>query len=522
MLVPAEGGSSMRCDGVRRRRMFRCFVPAVEGVWLPAVHASCLHNEVAALALRTMGPTPTDPLVNGSWPLEVRRVFTELRVLVKKCNLEPWPLERVVASYKGALRRRYEQARLSLEDEGLGRRDFFLSGFLKAEKFNPLAKVSKPRLINPRSPRYNLVLASFLKPLEHALWQKWKVGWNCRPTRVSGKGLNPHERAVLVERKMASVGDCVVFEVDGKAFEAHVTRDQLLLEQSVYRAAYPCDPTLGRLLQVQLGLRGRTSGGVKYGRQGGRASGDFNTGLGNTILMGCFVIAAMRTLGTRHRWTVLADGDNCLLFLERALASSVHARFADLIRGVCAHEMTVEKPVTLLEQVTFGQSRPVRTARGLVMVRDPWKVLSGAFCGYRHYTDRSFSPRLIRAVAQAEASLSRGVPVLGPYFACAEALTRRYRPLREPDAFLPYHLLGVADPGPVPVTSEARRSFELAFGIGAEEQRWLEARLCDILRRHLIRVLDSGEWLNRTVQPVNGAGVSHAEDTADYLWASRR
>jgi len=505
--------------------MYRCFVPVLEGLWAPAVHSNCRHNEMAALVLRTMGRTPDDPkpCTKGGNPWAsvpvVHEYFKSLRVLVKRKNVDRMSFEAVIAGYSGALARRYKEALVKLKDEGLSKHDYLLSGFLKGEKFNPLAKVSKPRMINPRSPKYNLVLASYLKPLEHALWRHWKVGHNCEATRVSGKGLTSFERASLIEAKMASVGsDVVVMEVDGVAFEAHVTEAQLsFLEHSVYRAAYPGDHQLRRLLKAQLKLKGKTAGGVKYERPGCRASGDFNTGLGNTLLMGSFVICTMVTLNLVRPWTVLADGDNCLLFVTREDLRYVEREFQGAMSKLCAHEMTVEKPVAHLEGVTFGQSNPVRTARGPVMVRNPWKVLSGAFCGYRYFNEPRFSPSLLRGIALAERAVCTGVPLLGPYFERASHLLRHFRLPTDLDKFLEGHLLGVDLSTPTsPVTLEARVSFDLAFGVGIDEQLRIEADLIAQLDTYLLPVVKEARWLKNITHPSHGKGHEGANSGEQF------
>lgn len=161
MSAPVDGPLDANCELEGRRRLFRVFVPRAEGIWAPMVHSDCVHNELASLALRTMAPTPpgpemTDPVVDG--------LFKDLRLLVKKLNVKRMELSDVAMSYSGMLRRRYLEAFRSLEEDGyLTKHDWKLSGFLKAEKQNPTAKISKPRMINPRSPRYNLLLASYLK-----------------------------------------------------------------------------------------------------------------------------------------------------------------------------------------------------------------------------------------------------------------------------------------------------------------------------------------------------------------------
>jgi hypothetical protein len=509
----------MSCD-VGKRRMYRCYVPAVEGVWAPAVHSNCKHNEWAALALRTMGATPEDPMYgpDGPWEAGLHRNVVRLGVLLKQKGVARMSVRTVVESYTGRMRVKYETAALSLQDEELGARDFKLSAFLKGEKFNPSAKVSKPRMINPRSSRYNLLLATYLKPLEHTLWKYWMVGSGCKPTRMSGKGLTLPARAKLIEEKMGSVGDCVVVEVDGKAFEAHVTRRQLAdLEHRVYKSVFKGDRQLARLLEAQLTLTGRTAGGTTFHREGCRASGDFNTGLGNTLLMGSFVQRTMELLPLCKPWTVLADGDNCLLFVSRE-ELSVLDHFQATMSRVCAHEMTVEKPADKLERVVFGQSQPVRTAGGLSMVRNPFKVLSGAFCGYRHFHDAKFAPKLIRGIALAERSLSRGLPVLGPYFERVCELTAGIKTPRDLSLFLEGHLLlAPPDPGWLPITSEARESFSTAFGIGAVEQVELERVLVEGLDRDFLRTIRSGAWLERLEVVVHGRG-SDAENTRDDLF----
>jgi hypothetical protein len=465
-----------------------------------------------------MGATIDDPPKQSPEWRRIQEQFKELRVLVKRKNVGRWTLRQVVDSYTGRLRRRYEQALTSLEDDPLGDDDAKLSGFLKGEKFNPTQKLSKPRLINPRSPRYNLVLASYLKPLEHALWTNWKVGHLCPGTRVSGKGLNLGERAALIQRKMDDVGDCVVVEVDGKTFEAHVSVRQLKEEHSVYKAAYPGDKQLSWLLSKQLELKGKTACGIKYRRPGCRASGDYNTGLGNTMVMGGCVITAMRALGLSTPWTVMADGDNCLLFIRRQVLGEVQAKFSEKLSGHCGQEMTIERPAFKLEEVTFGQCRPVRFAGSVAMVRDPFKVLSGCFTGYRHYHDPVFAPRLLKGVAMAELSLSRGLPVLGPYFEKVCSLLHDVRDLADPGAFLEGHLLHAGpDPGPLPITMEARVSFSQAWDIGVGEQLALESHLLEGLERDFVRVVETAEWLHRTIEVRHGTPNQGGENTGDHL-----
>ncbi|QJT73736.1 RNA-dependent RNA polymerase [Botrytis cinerea umbra-like virus 1] len=509
----------MACGDEVKTRMYRCFVPAVPGVWAASAHSNCVHNELAAMQLRTMGITPADPVGLHDMKRSMRRISNMMR----KMQLQRWSLERVVNSYQGAMKRRYQEALESFNTAPeLSKYDCRLSAFLKIEKFNSQAKISKPRMINCRSSRFNLLLASYLKPLEHALYKRWLVGYGgVRPTRCVGKGLNGPQRAALISRKMQDVGDCVVFEVDGKAFEAHVTREQLLVEHSVYKAAYPGQSELHNLLQHQLKLKGKTAGGIKFERDGCRASGDFNTGLGNTLVMGAVVDAAIdlasRDLGD-FRATTLIDGDNALIFVERRVAGGLRAGFAGYVRAVSSHEMTVEKPTDILERVIFGQCQPVYNGEHYTMVREPYKTLSYSFSGYKHFNQPLFVGPMLKLISQAELTLARGIPVLEPYFSKALDKLSRYRDLQNPD-FLEERLkYAVGDPincvarG---VCMEARRSFERAFGIGVEAQLELEKQLRACLDG--LRVATSMDQHLEVVQDGDGP-LSLADDDKNQVW----
>lgn len=492
MELPAEVSDHSTCGVEGRRRMYWAHVPVSDGCWSPAVHSTCVHNETASLLLRTLGPTPEDPAHKL-----LAEQFSRLRKLSRRLDVQRWSLERVVESYSGRLRKRYDECRVHLrEGAPLSRDDKRIEAFLKAEKFNPLVKPSKPRMIMARNPRTTLCLASRLKPFEKALWGALKGGpkQGVEPTRQVGKGLNGIQRAALIDRKMREVGEgCVVFEVDGKAFEAHCTVADIAREHSVYRAAFKGDVDFHKLLDIQLVLKGRTTCGIKFRREGARASGDFNTGLGNSVIMNCIVDASMMflmdKLNRAFRWDKIVDGDNALIFVEPEVAYYVHKHFAAAVQSVSAQEMTVENPVTELEQVVFGQSKPCWNGNHYTMVREPFKSVSNAFSSYRHYNNWNHGVRVIKSVSACELALARGIPVLEPYFAKALDLVGNVPDLLDPTPFLEgrqleavkllqAHQETLADVKPVGVTMEARLSFEKAWGLSVEEQLLLEDELC--------------------------------------------
>lgn len=449
----------------------------VEGTWCPAVHATCPHNELAALCQRVLAPLP--PPVFAPVGSGVAAAFRRLRTIARAYGGGTWSYLETAQSYSGMLGRRYLEAERSLRlDSPLGYRDFKLSPFLKAEKLNALAKLPKPRLIWPRSPRYNLVIASRLKPFEHWLWGYLTARrlFNGSGTRVVAKGLNPRQRANLIVRKFRSFQDCVVFEVDGKAFEAHVGPHQLKGEHSVYRAAFPGDRKLARLLEAQSDLTARLPCGAKFSRQGGRASGDFNTGMGNSLIMLAVVVAALQALC--QEFDVLVDGDNALVFLPGAVAPAVVGGFAQEVLRNSGHEVTLERPVRVIEEIRFGRSAPVMlgAGRGWCMVREWTSVLSGALCSHRWLRLPGFSREWLTGVAMCELSLSRGVPVLQAW-ALNAIKTLGFRKVVRAHPHKDYFQVGAwlaEDSAAITILPEARESFERAFGLAPDAQRAME------------------------------------------------
>lgn len=467
------------CDFKQKRRMYTAWKSPIEGTWVPSVHANCNHNEVVALLKRSLAPTPTADVSSRAPCL---RWFRRLAGVAKRYSGSRWSFLETAQSYSGTLRARYLEAERSLREEGpVTVRDTLLGAFLKAEKFGT-GKYGKPRMIFPRSPRYNLHLASYLKPFEHWLWgyltsRRLFGGSN---TRVVAKGLNMRQRAALIRKKFLNFADCVVFEVDGSAFEAHVDVWQLQQEHAVYAGAYGGDPELARLLVRQLVNEGTTPGGVRFSRSGGRASGDFNTGMGNSIIMTVVVTAVLKHLGVS--FDILVDGDNALVFLPRAVSERVVSCFAPLALSFSGHEMVLEHPVHRLEEVRFGQCAPVELSPGnWTMVRDWVKVVSQMTSSHVHLQHVQFAPRFLRGVGQCELALNSGVPVAQ---ALARSLVRATEGVKAVDDSLyrDYAQLGVDVAARVSAryrepSQLARESFARAFGVTPDEQVSIERAL---------------------------------------------
>jgi hypothetical protein len=233
-------------------------------------------------------------------------------------------------------------------------------------------------------------------------------------------------------------------------------------------------------------------------RRGGRASGDFNTGMGNTLVMLCVVRSVLRELATS--FDALADGDNALVFLPGYDAPRVLARFHEVALRVSGHEMVLERPTRVLEEVRFGQSAPVEIAPGnWRMVRSWDKVLSQGTSTHVHLNEPRFAAEWLAGVATCEAFLGSGVPVL---WAWANALKRscghrgavREHPFRDYAVMgVPLSILSSGKEADQP-TMECRMSFYRAFGLTVDDQLAVEAVVSEGFRLGDVVVREAGSF----------------------------
>jgi len=401
------------------------------------------------------------------------------KLLRGKRHFTPWTLERTRDSFTGSRAKRYQEAYESLLVKPLTRSDASITAFVKAEKTDPRAKVNPdPRMIQARQPRYNLKLASYLRPIEHRIYHMSGVSG----LRMVAKGLNAKQRAALLRQKWECFEAPVCVSLDASRFDKHVSREVLLQEHQYYIDCFGDNPELKELLDMQLKNRCRTANGVKYTVDGGRMSGDINTALGNCLIMIMMIMAACDQLGLRAE--VLDDGDDCLLIFERKYLDQVIAALPAIFLEF-GQELKVENIAYDICDVVFCQSKVVETAEGEMFVRDWRKVLSHACTGTKYWDN----PRMVRPmmglVGSCELAMSRGVPILQPF---AEAVLRNSRGKRakattiDPGVIMRVRAeLGsfeeAYDNKSLPITQSARMSFARTFGVEIWEQLAIESIL---------------------------------------------
>jgi hypothetical protein len=374
-----------------------------------AIHAGCWCTERAALERRVF----VDQTMTESGFSQLCETERDFRYLFRRWKLSVLTREQAVLELSVHKRRRYLDALKSLNTYPICDKDAQVRCFVKADKLDSIEESErKPRAIQGRSPRFNLEIARYLKPIEHKL-----MGWKgprrgVVRSRVFAKGLNSRQRASLIVQKCSSFRKPVVFCVDASAFDASVTKGHLTLCHSLYMSMIG-DSLFRSLLSKQLVNVGSTINGHKYIIRGNRMSGDVDTGIGNSLLNILVFTSAMRVLGVR-KWDFLCDGDDALVFVEEGdLVSDDLSRVCKDLGFILYGE-----PVTITNgdywQIEFCRSHPIWTREGWVMCRNMQRAVDTFGLTHR-YADvplgayRSY----LAGCGICEMSASRDLPMIG-------------------------------------------------------------------------------------------------------------
>jgi len=393
-------------------------------------------------------------------------------------------MEDMPARYSGNKKKRYEAALNMINHTGLTRRDASIKMFVKPERFNPASRVNPdPRAIQFRAAKYCVVLASFLHPIEHHIYNLNCASSGVEPSRNIAKGLNSVARAELLIRKASQFDRPRFVGLDASRFDKHVSDRLLEIEHSVYLRSNP-DPLFRQILSWQLKNTGFSNLGLAYKVVGRRMSGDMNTAAGNCLIMLIMLKAFFKGM---KKWDCLDDGDDVVVIVEEEsldwVLKCVHPAFLQF-----GMEMKVESVANTVHEVVFCRSMVVEYhPQRYKFIRDFRLVMSNALCGIRHWDDEVYRRRVINAVGTCELVLNLGVPILQSFAVAILRNTPTTKALDlelAPEGLLArtkrdLRLLGIelADLRPHPIMPCARASFAAAYGVSEIEQITWERRL---------------------------------------------
>jgi len=269
----------------------------------------------------------------------------------------------------------YARAAEEFRQRGWTRRDARLSPFVKFEKIKRVPSGRKadpcPRVIQPRSPVYNVALGRYTRAVESGLYSALQHLWGVEEDdHIVMKGMSVEDIAMGLRSKWDAFEQPVAVGLDASRFDQHIGVDALKWEHSVYHRIFEC-PELRRILKCQLENRGLSvveGWKVSYQIEGTRSSGDMNTSLGNCLIMSSLVWLYCRERGVSAN--LANNGDDCLVFMDRRsldrFITGLGAWFLEF--GL---NMTVEEPSFAFEHCEFCQLRPVFNGDRWVAVRMP-------------------------------------------------------------------------------------------------------------------------------------------------------
>jgi len=451
-----------------RRRLVR-LVPPIEGLWPTYIHAECICNEIIGVTNRVIGEVPL-PTKYGLSLLDA-----EMRQIARFVGqLNPETYQQFVARFVGRRRSRYENALASMQHNALTKRDFSrIKAFVKSEKRRP-DKNSDPRIVQFCDARAIIADGVYIRPFEERLYQYKQGGM-----RIFAKGMDVFKRGYIIPKKMSFFANPLVVMLDAARFDQHLDISVIKLEHKYYSRAYR-DPQFDWQLRNEEVSKVTTRGGLKYTVVGKRLSGCVYTACGNNFTQASMANAAAKAVGFRH-YDLLLDGDDCLLFIEADESDKLELFKRYFLEF--GQELKLEGRATIPEGVQFCQCKPIRVAGQWRMVRWWNKVLSQDTCGYRRWQEPNLVRSMLTAVGMCNLALNYGVPILQEHaIAC----------LRNGDGKIPKGFFEDEDVAfrlgrgykdrwietkPIEIDESTRLSFELAFGVGVDEQLSIEAQL---------------------------------------------
>jgi len=387
-------------------------------------------------------------------------------------NLPRLSRQQVVDRYTGRKRAVYTEALLSLQRKSLCIQDSRLTSFVKFEKQD----VSKaPRVINPRTPRYNLCLGQYLKHAEKPFFSAINAAFGGKTKATVIKGFNADVSAQLLKSKWDRFRQPAAVGLDATKFDMHVSMEALQYEHSFYTRLFPGSKELSSLLKMQLRNSGNAyvpDGQVNFKMRGTRCSGDLNTSLGNCLLMCAMISVYAKIRGTTIE--LANNGDDCVVFLERGDLDKFMRGLDRWFRGQ-GFAMVCEEPVFEFEQVEFCQTKPVLLSTGWRMMRNHSSVLKKDPMCLIPVPNDSVYQKWLRAVGECGLVLAQGCPVQQSFYhmfyksgkECSEGLKEHV--FRGTSMGQRIDGLAVAE-----VTPASRVSYYYAFGVLPDEQVEME------------------------------------------------
>lgn len=376
----------------------------------------------------------------------------------------------IINKFTGKKKRQYYNAMLNIVNGKLDmRKAAMVKMFIKPDRWpEDVIRTKAPRAIQYRSKEYNLMLATWLDPVEQKLYDHIKH----RGTRVVAKGLNNRERAELWMQKVEDYSSPVFINLDHSKFDSTVNVKHLMNLHRIYKRIV--GKGIYGLLKYQLKNICYTDTGVKYKTQGTRCSGDYDTGLGNTLINIACILQCFRKI---QKYDFMLDGDDAIIVIESIDRDNLD--IGDFEKFGFETVLSFHRDRHAVE---FCQSR-ILDIGGPYFVRNPIRAISNTMVINKNYGFK-FMSRYLAGVGLGELAMNKGVPILQQQGArLAETSNLPYY-----DADVSWQMANLGTkPCIATVTPQARMSMEKTWGITVQMQKYIEASLLPMTISYIAR-----------------------------------
>lgn len=411
------------------------------------VHNNCQHNELVALCNRHLIERGTEFDVNffNEHSRQYLKHIAKHSHFIQACSYSS-----IINEFTGGKRQIYQRARERIRQEGFNPKWATVKMFIKPDKY-PLNEIAaKPaRAIQSRDPAYNLIIGKFLKPIEHYIYANFGTFAKMR---------NNQERAADVIKMIEAFAHPVFINLDHSKFDSCCNANYLRMTHKIYHMFNP-SRFLKYALNFKINNNCYSKGGIRYKVKGTRMSGDYDTGLGNSLINDYLLFTAFKHI--KHRRYL--DGDDSIIIVEKCDLQKVDFSIFKKMGFDSKIEIT-EDP----SKIEFCQSRlclsPVPT-----FTRNPWRALSHLCVSTKVYPPK-FWPALMEARLLCELAVSKGVPILEPI---AKSLLVGITPFyEEGDKWMIKFGMRQKE---VTITDAERHAYAACWDVNPEEQKLIES-----------------------------------------------
>uniref|UniRef100_A0A0K8T195 RdRp catalytic domain-containing protein n=2 Tax=Lygus hesperus TaxID=30085 RepID=A0A0K8T195_LYGHE len=387
----------------------------------------------------------------------VRQSYKNYATRFTRKHISPVCVWKIINSYSGGKRKMYMRAFDKIQSQGWDPKWSRIRMFVKPDRI-PLNEVATkdPRGIQARDPAFNLAYSCFLKPIEHHIYQQEGTG----PTKITNfaKGKNNVERAKHLQTKWRAFNNPVALNIDYKRFDSTIAACHLRGTHKIYKR-FNNSKHFTKLMNQTIRNTGYTRGGIKYTIKGTRMSGDFDTGLGNSLVND----ATLLTVFGHIKHEIYLDGDDSVVIIEQQDLASVDFDLFQRL-GFEAKIQYAYHP----HEIEFCQARLIDSEIPY-LARNPFRTAAHLNVSVKTYS-KNLWPSYNEARFYCEMLLSNGLPVI-PHL-CRNNLKGVKKYYDEDTKWVMENL--VADDKIIQPTLQVRELYHLAFGINPEEQILLE------------------------------------------------